>query len=59
VADLDAFVDLFHRFQIPWYEEAQSHWGDEAVEQWLGDANEIYPYRPETLERIATGKLGS
>ena len=59
MADLDAFVDLFRRFQTPWYEEGRGHWGDEAVEHWLGEANEIYPYRPGTLARIATGKLGS
>lgn len=54
VKDFDAFVDIFRRLQVPWYEEAREHFDDELTQHYLGDANEIYPYIPDVLERIAT-----
>lgn len=58
VADLDQFVDLFRRFQTPWYEEARSQWDAEHTQHWLADASETYPYTPAVLQRVATGTLG-
>jgi hypothetical protein len=58
VASLDEFTDLVRRVQTPWYEQARPHFGDELTQHWLGDANEYYPYLPETLRRIAEGTLG-
>jgi hypothetical protein len=52
--DLAQFVDIFRRLQTPWYEEARLHWGDEDVAEEWADANEVAPYMPESLERIAT-----
>ncbi|WP_204037262.1 hypothetical protein [Micromonospora qiuiae] len=58
VADLDEFVDLFRRVQVPWYEQARPHFHDEETQHWLSDANEYYPYIPETLQRTAKRRLG-
>ena len=58
-AELDSFVDVFRRLQTPWYEEARPRFEDELTHEWLDDANEVYPYIPAVLERIATGRLGS
>ena len=58
VSNMDGFVDLFRRLQTPWYEEARSKFDDEDTRHWLDDANEVYPYLPEVLERTAKGTLG-
>ncbi|KOX14987.1 hypothetical protein ADK66_03025 [Micromonospora sp. NRRL B-16802] len=58
VADLDEFVDLFRRVQVPWYEQARSRFQEEETQHWLSDANEYYPYLPDTLQRTAEGRLG-
>ena len=55
--DLDEYVDLFRRFQTPWYEEARGRWSDSETQQKLADANEIYPYTPDVLVRVARGQL--
>lgn len=57
VADFDQYVDVFRRLQTPWYEEARGRWADDDVQHWLGDANEVYPYVPDVLERIANRTL--
>jgi hypothetical protein len=57
LVDLDGFVDFFRRLQVPWYEEARPHFDAEHVQSILGDANEIYPYTPDVLERIAKDRL--
>ncbi|MDG4760484.1 hypothetical protein [Micromonospora sp. WMMD710] len=58
VSDMDGFVDLVRRVQIPWYEQARSRFRDEQTHHWLGDANEYYPYQPDVLQRIAQERLG-
>lgn len=57
VDDFDSFVDVFRRLQVPWYEEARPHFDDEETHHHLADANEVYPYVPEVLERIANNAL--
>lgn len=57
VVDHDGFVDLVRRVQIPFYEEARPQFHEESVQEQLGDANEVYPYLPETLKRIADGTI--
>lgn len=54
VADMDGFVDLIRRMQAPYYEEARRHFGCEAVRQEYGDANQMLPYTPRSLQHIAT-----
>jgi len=58
VGDIDAYVDLVRRLQTPYYEEARARFGEEDVANWLSDANEHYPYLPETLKRIADRSPG-
>jgi len=58
VRDLDEFVDFVRRVQIPYYEEARPHFGEEKVQHALGDASESYPYHPDVLKRIADGTVG-
>jgi hypothetical protein len=57
-SDLDAFVDLVRRVQVPNYEQARPRFRDEHTRHYLDDANEYYPYLPEVLERVAKGTLG-
>ncbi|MGW6449519.1 hypothetical protein [Lentzea sp. NPDC055074] len=58
VADLDEYVHLVRRLQTPYYEEARVKFNDEDTHHWLSDANEVLPYLPDTLRRIAEGTLG-
>lgn len=51
VVDFNGFVDLVRRTQTPWYEQARSYWETEHTHHWLGDANQVYPYHPDVLER--------
>jgi hypothetical protein len=57
VADMDEFVSFVRRVQTPYYEEARFRFADEDTRQRLDDANEYYPYVPETLRRIAEGDV--
>lgn len=57
VADFNGFVDLIRRTQTPWYEEARSRFGTEETRDRFGDANEIAPYVPVALERIAQQQI--
>jgi hypothetical protein len=57
VLDFNGFVDLVRRTQTRWYEEARPHWQTEHTQHWLGDANQVYPYQPDVLERIAKREL--
>lgn len=53
VGKMEQFVDLFRRMQTPYYEEARRHFAcEEVTDQW-SDANEVLPYVPESLNRIA------
>jgi hypothetical protein len=55
--DLDGYVDLVRRLQVPDYERARPRFGDESTLNWLSDANEIAPYTTDMLGRIADGRL--
>jgi hypothetical protein len=51
-SDLDAFVDLFRRLQVPYYEEARTYFEDPEVRADYADANEIAPYMPDRLQAL-------
>lgn len=51
VQNLDEFVTLLRRLQIPFYEEAMPYFTDE-TRAWLKEDGSD-PHRPETLARIA------
>jgi hypothetical protein len=53
VRDFDGFVDLVRRTQTPWYEEARQFWHTEHTKDLQADANEVAPYVPDELKRIA------
>lgn len=57
ITDFDEFVDFFRRVQAPYYEEARRHFRNSDLLDNLHDANEYYPYLPETLRNIP-GKYG-
>jgi hypothetical protein len=59
VLDFNGFVDLVRRTQTPWYEEARRYWQNEHTQHWLADANEVAPYCPDVLKRIAKQELGT
>jgi len=52
VADLDEWVDVFRRLQLPHYEEARILYRRGDVQERLADANELYPYEPSTMKRL-------
>lgn len=57
IADIDSFVDLFRRMQVPYYEEARQRMLDPRnLDEWSG-VNEIYPYQVFVLREVAAGKL--
>lgn len=58
VLDFNGFVDLVRRTQTPWYEQARSKWDTEQTRDWFTDANQVYPYQPAVLKRIAKQTLG-
>ena len=47
--DLDDYVDLVRRLQVPYYEEARRRFGDQEVREELAGVNPVYPY---TLDRL-------
>lgn len=53
IADLDEFVDFMRRVQVPFYEEARSHFNDPSLLEDYSDANEVAPYLPEELKCIS------
>lgn len=53
--DQDAWVDVFRRIHIPYYEEARLHFSDDDVREYFSDSNEVYPYTQRGLKRIAEG----
>jgi len=53
INDMDEFVDFFRRVQTPFYEQARRKFSSEAVRSDFDDSNEVLPYLPETLKRIA------
>lgn len=53
VADQDEFVDFMRRVQLEGYEAARQKFGSADLWHDMDDANELYPYLPENLQRIA------
>jgi hypothetical protein len=51
--DLDDFVDLVRRLQIPYYEEARRRFGDQEVHEELAGVNPVYPYTVARLRWAA------
>jgi hypothetical protein len=54
VADIDEYVDFIRRVQTPYYEEARQKFSDSEVREDFSDANEVSPYLPQNLKRIAS-----
>ncbi|MEI7590624.1 MAG: hypothetical protein WCJ49_04870 [Deltaproteobacteria bacterium] len=52
-ADINEFVDFMRRVQTPFYEEARRHFGKHELLEDYSDSDEVYPYQPEQLEKIA------
>lgn len=52
ILDFPAFVDLFHRFQTPWYEEARRYFDTAATQELLGDRGPVAPYMPQHLREV-------
>ncbi len=52
IKDMDEFVDFFRRLQTPYYEEARRHFWNGDLLADFSDANEMYPYQVEVLQRI-------
>jgi hypothetical protein len=52
VENLNDFVDLVRRVQIPQYEEARRRFGESTVQDLTADWNETLPYTQEGLTRI-------
>jgi hypothetical protein len=50
--DLDAYVDLVRRVQLPGYEEARRYFDDPGVREWHGESNEVWPYTVQALREI-------
>ena len=53
VSNIDEFVDFLRRLQIPYYEQARRKFLLHQVSEDYADSNEVYPYLPDTLKRIA------
>lgn len=51
-AELDEFVDFIRRVQTPFYEEARRHFSNPDLLEDYSDANEVFPYFPEQLQKI-------
>jgi len=52
--DLDDYVDLVRRLQIPYYEEARRRFRDQEVYEELVGVNPIYPYTQDRLRSAAS-----
>lgn len=50
--ELNSFIDLFRRCQIPYYEEARKYFNTTETREFLGNDNEVHPYFPEVLKKI-------
>lgn len=53
VQDLDEFVDLIRRVQMPFYEHARTKFESPDLLADFADANEVQPYTEAALKRIA------
>lgn len=50
--ELNSFVDLFRRCQVPYYEEARKYFSTIETKEFLGNDNETHPYYPDVLKKI-------
>lgn len=50
VADLDEYVDLIRRLQVPYYEEARRRFQHPDLQDNTSDWNEVSPYLTEELQ---------
>jgi hypothetical protein len=53
-ADMDEFVDLVRRLQIPHYEEARRKFSDEKVQHYHQGNNQVAPYLGDSLRHTIT-----
>lgn len=57
MVDIDEFIDLFRRMQMPHYEEARRKFDDpDALTAILGSLD-AYLYDPDRLRQLAVGKI--
>lgn len=52
IADVRLFVEMFRRFQIPYYEEARFYLSRARADGFLWDSNEVDMYLPSTLKKV-------
>jgi hypothetical protein len=52
VKDIDEFVDLFRRMQVPYYEEARTKFSNKQILDNFHDATEAYTYQGDVLKEI-------
>lgn len=52
IADVRLFVEMFRRFQIPYYEEARFYLARARADGFLGGVNEVAMYVPSTLKEV-------
>lgn len=57
ITNIDEFVDLIRRLQLPFYEEARHHFANSGVREAMSDANEYAPYMQKMLEKISRGEF--
>jgi hypothetical protein len=55
IEDLDGYVDLVRRLQIPHYEQARRRFRDQEVHEKLVGVNPVHPYTQDNL-RWAAGQ---
>jgi hypothetical protein len=55
--DLDGYVDLVRRLQVPYYEQARRRFRSSGVREALAGVNEIYPYTLDNLRWAAEQSL--
>ncbi len=53
IANIDEFVDLLRRLQLPYYEQARPFFADQQDRLLDDGMNETFAYLPSTLQRIA------
>jgi hypothetical protein len=51
-SNVRAWVELFRRLQIPYYEEARQYWNQAMEDGFFGGFNESCMYEPETLKQL-------
>lgn len=52
VADLREWTEVARRLFIPHYEEARLYWDRALADGFFEGANELWPYLPETLQKL-------